>query len=185
MISYCGNSGNILVRNIMIFLSSIDIISVSWPWYILHVDIVVTMRWLEACAHKVKEYGWGYISMRKVLDNIKDDLNMIVDQPELILDGSFMMRMMDPWAEEFPPFQEYLDQKLKQQKTNYFNSTSKTKAVPLKELRKEVLYPTDQDNKDITKITEYLGFVAATRWLQQLLEPKKATYPLMYEYGVK
>ena len=59
--------------------------------------------------------------MGKVLDKLKDDLNMIIYQPELIHDKYFMMVTMDPWAAELPPFQEYLDHKLKQQKTNYFN----------------------------------------------------------------
>ena len=81
IISYCGKSENILARNLMIFLSSVDIISVSWIWSILHISIVVPMRWLAACTHKMKEYGWGYIYMGKVLDNLKDDLNMIADQP--------------------------------------------------------------------------------------------------------
>ena len=74
--------------------------------------------------------------MGKVLDNIKDELNMIVDQPEFIHETFFMMGMMYPWAAELPTFQEYLNHKLKQHKTNYLISTSTTKAVPLKELRK-------------------------------------------------
>ena len=28
---------------------------------------------------------------------------------------------------------------------------------------------------------EELGIVSATRWVQELLDPRKATYPLMYE----
>ena len=84
----------------------------------------------------MKEYGWGYIYTVKLLDKLKDNLNMIVYQPELIHDKYFMIGMMDPWAVDLPPFQEYLDHKLKQQKDIYFNSTSTTKAVPLKELRK-------------------------------------------------
>ena len=123
--------------------------------------------------------------MGEVLDKLKDNLNMIVYQPELIHDEYFMMGMMDTWAEELPPLQEYLDQKLKQQKTNYFNSTSTTKSVSLKEIRKELFSPTNQDNKDITQMLEDLGVVAATRWVQELLDPKKATYILMYEYGAE
>ena len=34
------------------------------------------------------------------------NLNMIVDQPELIHDESFMIGMMDPWATELTPFQD-------------------------------------------------------------------------------
>ena len=91
------------------------------------------------------------------------------------------MGMMDPWEAELSPFQYYLDQNAKQQKTNYFNSTSTTKAVTLKELHKEPFSPTYQDNKYSTQMIEDLVFLAATRWVQDLLDPKKVTYPLMYE----
>ena len=70
----------------MILLSSVDIIAVSWLWYILQTAIVITMRWLESCTHTMKEYVRGYISMGKVLDKLKDDLNMILYQPEFIHD---------------------------------------------------------------------------------------------------
>ena len=60
--------------------------------------------------------------------------------------------MMDPWEEELPPFQEYLDHKLKQHKTNYFNSTSTTKSVPIKEIFKELFSPTNEDNKYRTQM---------------------------------
>ena len=51
--------------------------------------------------------------MGKLLEKIENDFNMIVDQPELIHDESFMMGVMDTWAAELLPFQEYLDHKLK------------------------------------------------------------------------
>ena len=96
-----------------------------------------------------------------------------------------MMGIMDIWEEEFPPFQEYLYHKLKQHNTNYLNSTLTTNEVPFKEPRKELLSTTNQDNKDTTKIIEDLGVVAATRWLQELLDPKKSTYTLMSESGAE
>ena len=110
---------------------------------------------------------------------------MILDQHELIHEESFMMGMMDPWYKQLPTFQEYLYHKLKQQKTNYFNSTSITKSVPLKDLHKELLSTTYQDNKDRTEIIEELGVVAETNWVQELLDPNKDTYPLMSESGAE
>ena len=59
--------------------------------------------------------------MGKVLEKLKGDWNMIVDKLEFIHDKSFMMGMMDPWDSELPHFKDYLDHKLKQKKTNYFN----------------------------------------------------------------
>ena len=96
MISYCGKSENILARNLIILLSYFDIIAVSQLWYILHIAIVMPMRSLAECTHRMEEYGWGYIPMSKVFYKLKYDLNMIVYQPELIHDESFMMVMMDP-----------------------------------------------------------------------------------------
>ena len=56
-----------------------------------------------------------------------------------------MTRMINTWAAELPPFQEYLEHKLKQQKTYYFNSTKTTKEVPLKELLKDLFSPANKE----------------------------------------
>ena len=54
MISYCGKSENILAHNLMILLSSVEIISVSKLCSILNIVIVMTMSWLEECTHRMK-----------------------------------------------------------------------------------------------------------------------------------
>ena len=74
---------------------------------------------------------------------------------------------------------------MKEQKTNYFNSTSTTKAVPLKQLRNDLFSNTNQDNKYITQMIQDLGVVAAKCWLKELLKPKKGSYPLMSESGAE
>ena len=94
MISYFGKSDNILARNPMILFSSFDI----RIWSILNIAIAVLVCWLEACKNKMKEYGWGYISKEKVLEKLKDDLNIIEDQPEMIHEKFLMIGMIDPWA---------------------------------------------------------------------------------------
>ena len=57
MISYCGKGENILAQNLMILLSSVKIIAVSWLWSILNIAIIIPISWLAACTHKMKEYG--------------------------------------------------------------------------------------------------------------------------------
>ena len=81
IIRYCGNIENNLARNLIIFLSSVEIIDVSRLWPILRIAIFMPMLWFAAFTHNMKEYGWGYLSMGKVLDKLKDNLNMILDQP--------------------------------------------------------------------------------------------------------
>ena len=60
-----------------------------------------------------------------------------------------------------------------------------TKAVPLKELLKELFSPSDQDNNNSTQLIEDLGVAAATCWLQEWLDPNKYTYPFMSESGAE
>jgi len=43
--------------------------------------------------------------------------------------------------------------------------------------------PTDQDNKDSTKMLEELAVIAATVWIAQLLDPTKGTFQFMSESG--
>ena len=70
IIIYCSKSENILAHNLMILISSVEIIAVSRIWSIMNITIVMPMRWLEAFTQKMKEYGWGYIYMGKVLDKL-------------------------------------------------------------------------------------------------------------------
>ena len=84
MINYCGKSGHILAHNLVILLSQIDFFIVDRLWSILHITIDMPMHWLAAKAHTMKDYEWSYITMGKVLDKLKDDLETIADQTELI-----------------------------------------------------------------------------------------------------
>jgi hypothetical protein len=94
-----------------------------------------------------------------------------------------MMSIMESWANKLPPFRAFLRHKFEEQKTSFFNSTAKTKAVPLKMLRKELFAPTDQDNKDSTPMLEELAVVAAKAWIEQLLDPSKGTFQFMSDSG--
>ena len=42
------------------------------------------------------------------MDKLKDDLQSIVESPDLIHDENFMMTMMDEWKEELPDFKDYM-----------------------------------------------------------------------------
>jgi hypothetical protein len=84
LISYCGPEDNILARTQMTLLSSIDMVAVARLWSILHVAILMPMRWLAGKTLKLLHRKWGYISMGKVLGKLNIDLESIVDLPELI-----------------------------------------------------------------------------------------------------
>ena len=91
-------------------------------------------RWLAANTHLQREHNWGYISLCRVLDKLKDNLDFIVEQQELIHNEGFMMGMMDKWTDELPDFRNYLTHKFEKEKTGLFASSSNTKVVCLKRL---------------------------------------------------
>ena len=169
---------NILLNNLFVMQSSVEMISVTRLWSIFHIAIIMPMRWLAAKTHELAEYNWGVISLGWVLDKLKLDLEAIVEDPQLIHDEEFMMGMMDEWAEELPPFKEYLTRQFEKKKTSYFAST-RAKAVPLKELRKELFHPSDEDNKDSTSMLEIVAVIASKAWVKELLDESKATFPFM------
>jgi hypothetical protein len=178
---FCGREENILANNLWAMLISTEMIAVARMWSIFHLSIVMPIRWLAANTHTLKEYNWGYISLGKVLDKLKLNLEEIAEEPELIHDESFMMGLMDDWADELPPFCEYLTHQFEEKKQTLFDDESGTKVVPLAELRKELFHPTDSDNKACTPFLEEYAKVAAEAWIAELVDPTKGTWLLLSE----
>ena len=183
MIRYCGREDNILACNQIMLLSSVEFAAVARLWSIFHLAIIILMRWLAGKTHKFAHRKWGYISMGKVMDKLKKELQSIVNTPELIHDQYFMMGLITVWEEGLPEFKEYRHDVIEKNRTGYFNDTAKKKAFPLKEFLKELFTQVDRDNKDTTPILENLAVVAAERWIEELLDPTKIMYMLMLEYG--
>ena len=49
----------------------------------------------------------------------------------------------------------------------------------MKELRRELFHPSDQDNKESTALLEDLAVVAAEAWIGELVDPTKGTWQFM------
>ena len=101
--AHCGREDNTLTHNLVVMLSSTEMIAVTRLWSILHIAIVALIRWLARETHKLAEWDWGHVLVSRVLDKSKDDSESIVDDPELIPDESFITGLMDEFADELPP----------------------------------------------------------------------------------
>ena len=62
----------------------------------------------------------------------------------------------------------------KNKKSEFFEDLQ-TKAVPLKELIKELFSPTNLDNQDITKMPETITTIGIQALIDELLDNKKST----------
>ena len=177
MMVYCGKQDNILAGNLWSLLASTEIISVACLWSIFHLSIIMPTRWLLANTHMLADDNWGYISLRRMLDKLKDDLKQIIAMPELIHDETFMMGMMDEFRHQLPDFDAYVTEQFEHRQTCLFNSS--TKVRKLKELCRELFHPSDQDNKESTALLEDLAVVAAEAWIGELVDPTKGTWQFM------
>ena len=81
----------------MMFLSYVEFAVVAGLWSIFHLANIMPMQWLAGKTHNLAHCKWGYISMGKVPDKLKDDLQSIVNTPELIHDQDFMMGILNVW----------------------------------------------------------------------------------------
>ena len=80
----------------------------------------------------------------------------IVDDVTLIYDKSYMLHIFDEFLEELPEFKAFIEYE-SENKMSDFVVASSTKAVPLKELVKELFSSTNLDNQDSTEILELLS----------------------------
>ena len=70
--------------------------------------------------------------MGRVMDRLKEHLESILEQPELIHGEKFMMGFVSEFADGLPPFDNYLTHKFELKTTSYFTfPVSTTKAIPL------------------------------------------------------
>ena len=74
MICFCDKQDNFLAQIHSILLSSIEIVAMEILWSIFHLAIIMLMRWLSVDTHIQMVHNWDYISLGKVLDKLKDDL---------------------------------------------------------------------------------------------------------------
>ena len=120
MISYCGREDNILARSLMMTLGMLEFAAVARLWSIFYLALLNPMRWLAGKTHTLAHRNWGYISMGKVLDKLKEDLEMIIQNKELINDKEYMMGLMSMWEDELPEFKTFRHDSIEKKKMCFF-----------------------------------------------------------------
>ena len=185
LLFFSEKSENILSWSLWATLSSLEMAAVARLWSIFHITIIMPERFISSKVHEFAEYEWTPLSLGRVYDKLKDDLEAIVEKPELIHKEKFMMGLMKPWVDELPPLKKYLHYVFEEKKTNFVHSPedTNTTAVSMKLIRAELFNPMDADNQKCTGRLEQLAKAGAQAWIRELLDPKKATFYLMSASG--
>jgi len=90
-------SDNLLQRCLFIVLGSMEMIAQLRVASILHLGVVLPMRWLAGNAHKLAKYGWGERSMGRAITLLHDAF------VEIQSDGSLCHRPWY-WREIYPDY---------------------------------------------------------------------------------
>ena len=102
-----GNE-NILQKNPITILSSLEMIDVSCFFSILHVAVVIHFRWLDGNTFKLAEHGWGARSMGRAVYILHMTCSKILYDPKLIHDEHCIMHLFNEIADELPEFKNLL-----------------------------------------------------------------------------
>ena len=168
-------ASNILQENLFTILSSLEMIASTRFFAILQLAICLPFRWLTGNTHKLAHRNWGARSMGRAVDLIHSACNDIIDDIALIHDESYMLHIFDELLIDLPEFKAFMDYEFKN-KMSEFVQASQTKAVPLKELIKELFEPTNQDNQDSIEMLEKIAVIGIQVLIGELEDQSKATY---------
>ena len=177
-------SDNILMRNLWVLLSSSEMVAQTRLYGIMYFSICVPMRWLSGKSHEMKDFPvgaspgdhWCAKSMGKVADELLKKVEQIIELPSLFLSEMFMMSIFAPFAEELPPFKEYLHKYFVRKQMRVVNKTTGMRVHHIAEALAELFNPVSATNNQCTPRMLELVVVAMKRLRDELLDERKATY---------
>jgi hypothetical protein len=100
-------SDNLLQCSLSIVLGSMEMIAQLRVASILHLAVVMPMRWLAGNTHKLSEYGWGEHSMGRAITFLHNAFVEVQGDGVLLLKENFIMNIFSPLYKEIPPLKEY------------------------------------------------------------------------------
>ena len=140
---------------------------------ILDIAICLPFCWLTSNTHKLAHCDWGARSMGRAIDLIHHACQEIIDDNTLIYNESYMLHIFDEFMEELPEFQARMEY------------TFKNKAVPIKDLIKELFSPTNLDNRDSTEMLEKIASIGIKALTDEFEDNSKATYKYLSISGTQ
>ena len=110
------------------------------------------------------------------MNTLHEKLNLIKDDPELILDPLFMNNIFKKYRDELPPFAEYWDLMFKKKQMKVVARKDGSKVVHYNRLRKYLFNPTRATDKETTDTVIELASTAVEAVITELEDKRKATF---------
>jgi len=99
---------HVLQINLFVVLSSLEMAAQARLLAIMYLFFILPLRWLAGNTHKLASFQWGARSMGRALDVLREKVLQMKENPNLILDEYYMMKIFDQFL-YLTPFAEYLE----------------------------------------------------------------------------
>ena len=172
----CAGSGegNILQTNLFLVLSCIEMVAVLRVLSIVHVSIVMPMRYLCGKCHELN--GFSVSRLPEVLDLLYDASAKIADDGSLLLDEDHMMSIFKSVENDVPEFKSYMQHILHEKKMHVVGDRRKDSTkIGMEDVRTELFAPIRTQNRQTSRNARKFAETFAASMLDTLSNPKMTT----------
>ena len=103
----CGGGDGILEKNLFSLYRCVEKISLLRVLSILHMFIVMPLRWLSGNCEKLAEWDFGVADMPQTVDLMDAAFKKISEDGTLIYNNEFMESIFDPIKDKVTPFRGF------------------------------------------------------------------------------
>ncbi len=172
----CAGSGegNILQTNLFLVLSCIEMVAVLRVLSIVHVSIVMPMRFLCGKCHELN--GFSVSRLPEVLDLLYDASAKIADDGKLLLDEDHIMSIFKSVENDVPEFKSYMQHILQEKKMHVVGDRRKDSTkIGMEDVRTELFAPIRIQNRQTSRNARKFAETFAASILDTLSNPKMTT----------
>ena len=175
---------NIIMRNLFVLLASPEMAAQPRFLCIVYFAICIPMRWLAGKTHALKDFPvgdtteekWCTWSMGRVLETLHEQLGEIIAFPSLFLSEKYMMNFFSKYANELPPFKEYLKIMFNNRMMMIKNRTTGMQVAHLAMAKRELFNPKKKTNTKSTARMLDIVSVGIPQTKKDLIDTRKATW---------
>ena len=140
---------NILMKNIFVLLAFLEMAAQSRFLCIFYFAICIPMHCLAGMTPKLKDFSvvappeeqWCTRSMERVLDTLDEKLGETIVFPSLFLSAQYMMNIFSEYANNLPPFNDYLQLMFNNRRMMFKNRTTGMRVAHLAMAKSELFNP--------------------------------------------
>ena len=92
----CGGGDGILEKSVFFWLRSVEFVACLRVLSVIHMCVVLPLRWLHGSCHTLSEYNFGVANMASTIDLMDNAWSEIANDGSKMFDDDFMFGIFKP-----------------------------------------------------------------------------------------